>query len=196
MGMVLDRQAIENAEKEQHNAGISDRFARIFDTVAEQFGTPEIQENQREATTYATPARVSETPEMEQTPIVRDYAPSALAASVFSTDKFEQIEEFRREERVQIAPPQVVAKEAVAEKYTLTPLAKVALAIFTLLVIAMLALIGVNSQILQRKSVQLRNLEQTKERLTEENEEIQRYIRELQSEESIMQRASEAGLLG
>ncbi len=196
MGMVLDRQAIENAEKEQHNAGISDRFAQLFDTVAEQFGATEVRENQRETTTYTTPTRVSETPAMEHTPVVQEYAPSALAASVFSADKFEQIEGFRREEVVQTPTTQVVVRRSAVAQYTLTPLAKVAMAVFTLLVIAMLALIGVNSQILQRKSIQIKNLEQKKEQLMEENEEIQRYIRELQSEESIIQRATEAGLLG
>ena len=75
-------------------------------------------------------------------------------------------------------------------------MAKAAIAIFAATVVGLLALIGVNSMSIKRKNIRLRNLEEKKQELMERNGEIQQYIDELQTEESIIERATEAGLLG
>ena len=59
----------------------------------------------------------------------------------------------------------------------------------------MLTLIGANTATIQRKTIKLRNLEEKKQELMEKNDEIQRRIQELQTEESIIERATQAGLL-
>ena len=94
--------------------------------------------------------------------------------------------------RTTVKPVTVAKKEA---SYSLTPFAKAAMAVFTAVVVIMLALISVNTQTIQRKTLRLKNLEEKKQELMERNEEIKRYIEELQTEESIVERATEAGLL-
>ncbi len=195
MEKLLERNTIETTEKERHNAAINERYRQLFDTVEEQLSSP-IQEEYA-PTDAATPS-FDVASEVEQTPVVTAYQPSALAASVFTAEKFERVESFERERvaPVNAQPAQAVKAATTAMvQYSLTPLAKVAMAVFTLLVIAMLTFIGINSQIIRQKSVRLQNLEEKKQELMEKNEEIQRYVRELQSEENILERAQEAGLL-
>ncbi len=187
MNTVLEKTKIENAEKEQHNAMINERYRQLLDAVEDQFSTLAQTEYN------AAPAK-EETPAVAQTPSVKEYTPSALASSLFTAERFERIEELQEKKAPEVKAVVKAAPTSVAQ-YSLTPLAKAAMAIFTLLVIAMLALIGINSQIIQRKSVRLKNLEEQKQELMEQNEEIKRYIEELQTEESIIQRAIEAGLL-
>ena len=74
-------------------------------------------------------------------------------------------------------------------------MAKAVMAIFATTVVVMLSLIGANTMTIKRKNLRLKNLEEKKQELMERNEEIQRYIQELQTEDSIIQRATEAGLL-
>lgn len=200
MQTVLDRKTIENTEKEKHNAMINERYRRLLDAVEDQMSAP-TETKQSYAPVYApeTPAYDS-IPVVEQTPTVTEYAPSTLAAPLFTTEKFQRFHaEQEREQVVSVPQTQVRTQTGTAVsaevRYSLTPLAKIAMAVFTLVVVAMLVLIGVNSQIIQRKSVRLKNLEEQKQELQERNEEIQRYLQELQTEESIIQRATEAGLL-
>ncbi len=201
METVLERNTIENAEKQKHNAMINERYRRLLDAVEDQVSTPV-----KPAETTHAPAYTPETPAYdtmpvaEQTPVVREYAPSQLAASVFTAEKFQRLEGFAEAPAQNIAPVQqatasVKTTTAPAVRYSLTPLAKLVMAIFTLVVVVMLTLIGVNSQAIQRKSIRLKNLEEKKQELMEKNEEIQRYIQELQTEESIIERATNAGML-
>ena len=69
------------------------------------------------------------------------------------------------------------------------------MAIFATVVVMMLTLICVNTQIIQRKSMQLRNLEQQREELVNRNEEIQRRIENAQSEETIREYALSQGMI-
>ena len=95
---------------------------------------------------------------------------------------------------VQQAPAAVVEIGA-QEQYGLSPLAKIVMAAFSVAVVGMMSLIGVNSSIINQKQIKIKNLEQKREQLIEQHEEIQRRIEAAQSEESIMQWAQEQGLV-
>ncbi len=196
MNTVLERSTLENVEKEHHNAMISERYRKLLDAVEDVFS-----ENTTETKDYEAPLFVPQslsvdgTPTVEQTPTVTEYAP------VFTTEKFERLEELVREEMLAtpVATPQtkavVKATPSAVAQYSLTPLAKVLMAAFTLLVVAMMVLIGINSNLMSQRRIRLKNLEEQKQELTERNEELRLRIMELQTEESILERAAEAGLL-
>ncbi len=196
MNTVLERNTLDDVQQQQHNSMISERYRKLLDAVEDVFSAPVVEEKEQETPLFVSQAPLlNDTPAVEQTPTVTEYAP------VFTTEKFARVEEFQREE--ELAAPIVdtqtkavvkAAPTAVAQ-YSLTPFAKVAMAIFTLLVIAMLALIGVNSHLLSQRKIRLKNLEEKREELLERSEELQNYIQELQTEESILQRAEQAGLL-
>ena len=59
----------------------------------------------------------------------------------------------------------------------------------------MLALIGMNTQIIRQKRLRIQNLEEKKQQLVEESQEIQRRIEAAQSEEAIRQYAMENGII-
>ena len=209
MNTVLDRNTVETTEKERHNAMISERYRRLLNAVDDQHSTemPTFERESAYAPAYTVDAPayvpVDNTPAVEQVPEVTAYTPSALAASVFTAEKFDRMAGYRERESftptfVAPAEPKTVVKPAVAVEasYSLSALAKAALAAFTATVVILLCFIGANTQTIQRKSVRLKNLEEKKQELMERNEEIQRHIAELQTEESIIERATEAGLLG
>ncbi len=191
MNTVLERSTLEDVEKEQHNAMISERYRKLLDAVEDVFSASNVEEKEYSSAFFA----LDNTPTVEQTPTVTEYAP------VFTTEKFQRIEELQREvERTMpVATPSMKSTEkattAVAAHYSLTPLAKIVMAAFTLVVVAMLALIGINSYLLNQRSIRLKNLEEQRQELLERNEEIQARIMELQTEESILERAEQAGLL-
>ena len=200
MSTLLERKTSVTTEEEKHNAMISERYRKLLNAIDDQYSseTPiDVQNAYAPVYTEQAPAYVENTPVTEQVPQVTEYAPSQVAASVFTAEKLDRVvEDYVSTPAVNEAPRTVVKAATVAEvSYSLSPLAKVVLAVFTALVVVMLTFIGINSQIIQRKSVRLKNLEEKKQELMERNEEIQRYIAELQTEESIVQRATEAGLI-
>ena len=197
MELVRERQntQLANAELEaqQHNAQISERYRMLQSAEADQFAS----ETMVSAPTYAAP--VQETPAMEQTPVVTDYVREGISASVFTSEKFDRMQGFGVE-NMQMAPaieqaPVVAAATEAIEHYALTPLAKIVMAVFTLVVIAMLALIGVNSNILNKKQIKLKNLEQKRKQLVEQHDEIQSRIELAESEESILAWAESQGMV-
>ncbi len=196
METVLERQTIEKTEQERHNAMINERYRRLLDAVEDQISEP------TEEISYAPVAEApvyEVTKAVEETPTVTQYAPSTVAASVFTAERFERMAGFEEKQARVNAPVQTKAiartSTATSVRYSLTPLAKVAMAIFTMVVIAMLVLIGVNSRILDNKRIKIKNLEQKKEQLTEQYNDLQDEIARLQTEESIIQRGVEAGLI-
>ena len=201
MSTLLERKTV-TTEEERHNAMISERYRKLLNAIDDQYSseTPVATQNAYAPVyTQEAPAYVDNTPTMEQVPQVTEYVPSQVAASVFTAeklDRMEAVEEFVSTPVVNEAPKTVVKAATAAQvSYSLTPLAKIVLAAFTVLVTVMLTFIGINSQIIQHKTLRLKNLEEKKHELMERNEEIQRYIAELQTEESIVQRATEAGLI-
>ena len=201
MSTLLERKTV-TTEEERHNAMISERYRKLLNAIDDQYSseTPVATQNAYAPVyTQEAPAYVDNTPTMEQVPQVTEYVPSQVAASIFTAeklDRMEAVEEFVSTPVVNEAPKTVVKAATAAQvSYSLTPLAKIVLAAFTVLVTVMLTFIGINSQIIQHKTLRLKNLEEKKQELMERNEEIQRYIAELQTEESIVQRATEAGLI-
>ena len=180
-------------EAQQHNAQISERYRKLLSAENDQFS----EQN------YTTPAvsnvidpTVSETPVMEQAPQVTEFVHERVTAPVFTADKFELI----RDQAVKAAPvfaPVFERKEAVAveAQYSLTPLAKVVMAVFTMIIIAMLTMICLNTKWIENKSVRIKNLEKQRQELMEKNEEIQKRIEIAQSEETIRQYAESHGMV-
>ena len=83
----------------------------------------------------------------------------------------------------------------VAAQYSLSALAKVIMAIFAAVVIALISLIAYNSQVINRKMIKIKDLESKREQLLDQQEEIQSRIAMAQSEESILHWAQSQGMV-
>ncbi len=210
-------------EKEQHNAAIKERYRKLFDAVEDQI-TPTQEEDvattytpvapsyvetyTRQTTPVETYARES-TPVVEQAPEVKEYVPSPLAEALFTTEKYEKLADYYgrggfapvEEQEPVVVEPQVVEKAttvtatATTAQYSLTPMAKLAMALFAVVFVAMLVLIGFNTRTIEQQTMQLNALETQKQELVQTRGEIQERIRQLQTEESILERAQAAGLI-
>ena len=199
MKTLLDRNTQEEQERELHNAMIAEKYQEILGVVEGQiekepvFATTQIYAPVEEKTNV-TPSYSA--PNTQHTPHVTEYVPSNLAATLFTTETLDRI---APQPAMTMAAPQSVVKEEVLSvtepSYSLTPMAKAVMAIFATTVVVMLSMIGANTMTIKRKNLRLKNLEEKKQELMERNEEIQRYIQELQTEDSIIQRATDAGLL-
>ena len=205
--MQVGLSEVEEAQK--HNAQISENYRKLanvweqLDVATEETKTEEQQAEEavqeqnvvEEAPLYISPSNVSA---FEQTPRMTEYV-SPTAASVFTTQKFEAIKPYEEEMRVaapvEMATPKTVTETAVEARYGLTPFAKVVMAVFTFVVIAMLSMICINTQIIRQKSIRIKNLEEKKEQLLEQYDEIQRRIETAQSEEAIRAYAEANGMV-
>lgn len=92
-------------------------------------------------------------------------------------------------------PVTAVNVEPRAEGYALNGLAKMVIAAFAALVIVMLTVICINTQVIRRKTVQLRNLEQRQEELVQENAELEKNIEDAKSFDKILEYAEEHGMI-
>ena len=182
MELLRERQTTEltNAELEaqKHNAQIKERYQRLLSAEADQFAAEthaeQLTEDIRasviapEAPVYVSPV-TSETPMVEQAPQVTEFVRERVTASVFTPEKFENMQAFGVENAVaqaaEVVAPTFVAPvfeqapaiaTEVEASYSLTPLAKAAMAIFATVVVGMTTLIGVNSGIIRQQKIQLR----------------------------------------
>ena len=206
MATLTDNQTIRNytADKqaELHNAQINERYKRLQNAEADQFAQKTIDE-----TAYTVRASVltSNAPVLEnttiteQTPQITEIVHERVDAPVFTTEKFERsiIAPSTAQAPVEIPmqAPVYTASVAKQAQYSLSTMAKVVMAAFAAVVILMLTLICVNTQTIERKSLQIRNLEQQREELIEKNAEVQRRIQEAQSEEAITEYALSQGMI-
>lgn len=87
-----------------------------------------------------------------------------------------------------------VAATDTQESYGLSAFAMKMIAAFAGVVIALLGVIGINSYVIRKKTNQLKKLEQQRERLADETEELERRIEEATSYEKILQYAQEHGM--
>ena len=214
MEQLLERTlqtSVNTQEAQQHNAQISERYRRLQSALADQFAsdtyaTPvQASVSTLERTTYVAP--VQDTPVVEQVPQVTDYVSERPSSSVFTADKFngvamgnEATMSVTTVAPTYIAPviqqaPTTVVEVGVQAQYALSPFAKVALAVFGVVVVGMMSLIGVNSNLISQKKIKIKNLEKQRQQLIEQHEDIQRRIEIAQSEETIMQWAQEQGLV-
>ena len=198
----MNTQLTEIEEAQKHNAMINERYRRLQNAVADQFSNDttaqETEKANAETVAEETPLYISpsNTASLEQVPSVTEYVAPA-AAALFTTQKFEAIQSYETANAtpVEFTAPVKATETAVEAHYSLTPLAKIVMAVFTFVIVAMLTLICVNTQIIRQKKIQLKNLEEKKEQLMEQSEEIQRRIEAARSEETIRQYAAENGLL-
>ena len=202
MKTLLDRPEVQQSEAQKHNDAINENFLKIKNFEQTQFEEDEVQVVEVEAVAepvveetplYISPANVGR---FEQAPVVTEYA-SPMAAALFTPQKYEIAKENMETAAapVEIAAPVHATQVSAVESYALTPLAKVIMAAFTFVVVAMLALIGMNTQIIRQKSLRIQNLEEKKQQLLDESQEIQRRIEAAQSEEAIRQYAMENGII-
>lgn len=198
MGLLLEERTMEttvvDVEAQKHNEMINERYRRLFSAEEAQLAESEAYAMQSYAptATYEAPVEAY-APTVEQTPTVTEYVHERPTSPVFTTEKFARIEE----NQTQTAPATVasLSAKAVSEiAYTLSPLAKVVMAVFTAVVVAMITLICINTHAINAKSVRLKNLERQKEELMERNEDIQRRIDEARSEQAIRAYAESQGV--
>ena len=202
MEMIRERmqtQLTDLEEAQKHNALINERYRKLQNAVADQFSSEDTVQEEKATTVveekplYISPLNVAT---VEQAPQVTEYVAPA-ASALFTTQKFEAVKAY---EAANVAPVEFVepvkaAEVAVEAHYSLTPLAKIVMAVFTFVIVAMLTMICVNTQIIRQKKIQLKNLEEKKDQLVEQSEEIQRRIEAAKSEEAILKYAEANGLL-
>ena len=202
--LELEKTQVLSVEEQaqQHNAMIRERYRRLQDAENNQFSnaTQPVRASiiAPEAPTFVAP--VMETPTIEQMPQITEYLPKRMETPVFTVDKFQGVQEVIQ---TPVAPMQTVTAPvelytATAEKapeYVLTGMAKKALVAFGSVVFSMLAVICVNSNVIRQTSANIQNLEQKKQQLINENEELQRRLEIAQSEETIAQYAQSQGMI-
>ena len=198
MTMLRERAELLKSEAEKaqkHNDSINENFLKIKNLVHAQFdeeeiedvATEEVVDVVEEAPLYISPANVTK---LEQAPLVTEYAAPTMETTVAA-----QTYEMPQKSVEMVTAPVQASERAVEAVYALTPLAKVIMAAFTFVVIAMLSLIAMNTQIIRQKKMRIQNLEERKQQLVEESQEIERRIAAAQSEETIRQYALENGIV-
>lgn len=195
-------------ELERHNAQIQERYRRILEAEEVQFDTPVQESTQTQASisapvtepTYTAPI-VNNTPVMEQTPVVSEYI-SPIENPVFTTQKYENLEANYTpviKPTQEIAPIQVngqaSVESAVEERGFLTGKAKMLIGAVCATFVLMFSLVCVNTQIINQKARQIKNLEKTRQELVEKNDALQARIQNAQSEESIREYALSHGMI-
>ena len=201
--------AILELEREKHNAQIQERYRRILEAEESQFD----QTNNVQASVQA-PARVSSltytapivntTPVLEQVPSVSEY-PSLIESPVFTSEKYANLENNYTsapvQEMAEVATVtdmpimQVAEGVQVAERFSLTAKAKMVISAVCATFVLMFSMVGVNTQIINKKAKQIKNLEKIRNELTEKNDELQMRIQQAQSEESIREYALSHGMI-
>ena len=198
--------AISELERvaEKHNAQIAERYRRLQNAEADQFASVNnAQENVRAS--VLAPEKPVYAPATQQTPQVTEFVPARAETPVFTTDKFNGVQASAAviaptapvnvpEMPVAVYTP-VQEATAVQEQYTFSAMAKRALVAFAATVTVMLAVIGVNTHLINNKNIRIRNLEQKRQELMERNEELEARIETAKSEESIREYAESLGMI-
>lgn len=215
----------EQLERERHNAQINECYQRLLNIENDQFGSATAETNRaaQENTVRAsviTPERPVHTqtfqpiPMREQTPHVTEYVRTKAPQGLLDAATIERIQAQVEQESaaayaMPVAPvyeqPVVIpdtkankteaAVKVAEESYSLTTFAKLVMAVFATIVVAMLTLICVNTQLINQKNARLEELETRKAELIEQNAEMQRRIAEAKSEETIREYALSQGMV-
>ena len=157
---TIEKVTVEQEAERQHNAMIRERYQRLQNAIADQFAekTENISaEHYQVRASVLAPERpaytapVVDAPLTAQTPMVTEYVRTRIETPVFTTEKFNAIEDTKREETLaQTAqmpvemPAQLSAPTAsamVEAQYSLSAFAKKAMAIFGAVVVTMLSVI-------------------------------------------------------
>ena len=208
---TLDDLQAEEARK--HNAMIRERYRLLQNAEEAQlektFAEAELQKRAEQFTAPAAPVApvVPAAPEAPAAPVVktqeRAVPLTAQQKDLFTADTFRRVVSGAAEAQAAVQTPvqapafrpvyvqgeakeQVKAVEKSAEKalesYSLTNAAKAVMAAFVVLLIA---LIGVNTRILNAKGAELTMLEEKKAELVEQSRELANRIEKATSEETI-----------
>ncbi|MBE7068603.1 MAG: hypothetical protein E7381_04810 [Clostridiales bacterium] len=205
----LERATLLTVEEEaqKHNAMINERYRRLQDAEADQFGSSTIDAQSVSATVIAPEKPVQtqpvDTSSLAQAPQVTEYVRSRIETPVFTTEKFNAVSDVAVAKPTVSAPVAPMPVEVIAPvqaveqevQYSLSRMAKMVIVAFVTLVVAMLSLICVNTQIIRQKTIRIQNLEEKKQELIEQNQEIQRRIEIAQSDETIREFAQSQGMI-
>lgn len=201
----------QTQEAQLHNAGIKERYRRLRDAEERQFGESNVIETDYsvrasvlapEKPVFTAP--ITENSTVEQTPTVTEYVRTYAESPVFTTEKFDSITEqapvaVQAPVEMPVQAPAQAAVQAVAvsveTEYSLSHMAKMVMAVFFAVVTVMLAVICINTHVINQKTLQLQTLEIRKAELLEESAEIQSRIDKARSEETIREYALSQGMI-
>ena len=212
MDMVREYQKTQTSnadvEAQRHNAQIKERYQRLLSAEADQlasetYAQPPVQEVRAsvlapEAPVYTAPASpvTAETPVLEQVPQVTEFVREQVSSSVFTTEKFTNLQGNNTAVNgvaeaiapTYVAPAYVApAAETVVEveQYALSSFAKKVLAAVGTAVVALVSIIGVNTQVINNKRAELTQLRSRQQELVNENARVQEEIEIATSEDTI-----------
>jgi hypothetical protein len=209
--MILEKEYVAtNAssitrEEQEHNALIKERYNQLRNAVADQFSEqPQIaqQEPNVQASVAASLASVYRpaydfSSVLDQRPTVTEYINPGIAQAPASEQvTYAQAETYAMPTfiaDVAKAPEQTAATQV--ESYSLSTMAKAAMALFAVVTIGLLAVIGANTQVIQQKERHLQALQQERVELLRQGEDIQRRIEMAKSEETIREYALSQGMI-
>ena len=191
-------------EAELHNAGIQERYRRLREAEERQFSAP--TQNAADYTVRASvlapekPAfsTFESVPQTAQTPQITEFVRERVTSPVFTTEKFETLtveQAVQAPVEIPVARVEQTAQAVEVAQYSLSSFAKKAIVAFCATVTLMTSLIGVNTHLINKKRVEIENLQIRQQQLLRENEEVQRRIEEATSEESIREYALSQGMI-
>ena len=196
-------------EQQKHNAMINERYKRLQSAEADQFANVTEAPVEARSDVFTAPV-YSASPAVAQMPQVTEFVPARSENPVFTTEKFARINNMQSA-AVATAPmtatrptlvanvtavaPAKAASVATQEHYSLSSFAKIVMAVFTLVIVAMISLICINTRAIENKRVHIRNLEEKQERLLQEYDELQQRIAEATSDETIRAYAEAMGMV-
>ena len=205
MSTVLEKTETYTAVREDaaalHNAQIRERYERLRNLEADQLAQYEEERAQEMRASVLAPERPA-TRTVEQTPSVTKYTRTRGDYALFTPETLDRAIENNAVQNVsapvQAMPVIAVTQETAVEteaQYSLSSLAKKVLVAFAMVVIALLSIIAVNTRIINQKRIKIEKLEQQRERLQEDNEDLQLRIQNATSEETMRQYAQENGMI-
>ena len=201
--MVLEKEYVANTatvtrEEQEHNALINERYNQLKNAVAGQFADEKTeQQSNVQAAVMASLASVYR-PSFDyatafaQQPTVTEYVTANPAQTAAPT---QAAATYANPTFVADVTPIQQTSVRTENEIALTPFAKVVMAVFTVLVVAMLSMIAVNTQTIMQKEMRLEQLQQERAELIEEGQEIQRRINDAKSEETIRAYAESQGMV-
>ena len=194
----------ESQEAQLHNAQISERYRILKNAEERQFGSQTNEAVTHVEATLATekPVYTSTMQELdtfEKLPTVTEFIPTA---SVFTTERFNTAEENQTQKTVystvEALSTTKTAETVVSvqeEQYALSRVAKMIMVAFVTTVMVMLALICINTHLINQKRASIEILEAKQQQLLQENAQLQERIQNATSEEAIREFALSQGMI-
>jgi cell division protein FtsL len=210
----IKRQELDEATDraaQLHNAQLNANFKILLETENRQWEAIKNNSARMSATLaptrpveQAAPVQTQQYTKVEQKPVVTEY--THTVPDLFRSQTMEKVLSRSAAEIAmptaevytapvnEVAPVETAAVE-MEEQYGLSAFAKKILIAFCATVTVMTAIIGINSNIIRQKNININQLEQKRQELLEENAEIQARIERAQSEETIRQFAESHGMV-